>query len=57
VVKYGLTISSYQGAFKMITRRQGGSGEGILGYVEELTTKPTQLAFECDVVSLGTYEI
>ena len=44
----------------MITRRQGGSDtqppyspltKGDRGlYIEELMTKPTQLAFECDFV-------
>ncbi|MBU1261699.1 excinuclease ABC subunit UvrC [bacterium] len=43
---------SYQAAFKMITRRQGGGDESVLdNTLEEPTTKPTQLAFEGDLVS------
>ena len=41
----------YQVAFKMITRRQGGGDESVLDdTLEEPTTKPTQLAFEGDLV-------
>ncbi len=37
----------------MITRRQGEGDANVRNeYVEEPTTKPTQLAFECDLVLL-----
>jgi len=40
----------YQVAFKMITRRQGGDGSVLDNMLEKPTTKPMQLAFECDLV-------
>ena len=41
----------YQVAVKMITKRQGGGDAGVhKQYVEEPTTKPMQLAFECNLV-------
>ena len=47
-----IKIFSYGVAFKMITRRQGGSDEGILNsMLKELTTKPTLVMFEGDFVS------
>jgi hypothetical protein len=37
----------------MISRRQGGGDAGVvIHYVEEPTTKPTNLAFECDSVEM-----
>jgi len=45
-------LYSYQFAFKMITRRLGGGDGSVLdNTLKELTTKPTKLAFECDLVS------
>jgi len=41
-------------AFKMIGKRQGGNDGDVLNqYVEELTTKPTNVAFECSTLTGG----
>jgi len=36
----------------MIGRRRGGDTGVDYYYVDELTTKPANIAFECDVVSI-----
>src|SRR5512136_2850334 len=41
----------------MTSRRQGGGDAGVvIHYVEEPTTKPTNLAFECDSASVEVDE-
>jgi hypothetical protein len=49
------------GCIQKISRRQGGDGaDAVIDYAEEQTTKPSDLAFECDLVSgeyMGWYEL